>query len=146
MTPRALVCRAAARPDAGSLSLEVTFLAPGLLLMLLFLVAAGRFTDVSGALDAGVRDAARAATQARSLTEAQQRAQRVLADAVGTASQRCRDTLAVEPIATFRPGGAVTVNASCRYPLADLGLPGVPGELTVRGTFASPLDPNREVR
>ncbi|PPK98778.1 hypothetical protein CLV92_101479 [Kineococcus xinjiangensis] len=134
------------RRDEGSLSLELSMLAPGLVLLLLFLLAAGRVTGVDGAFDAGVRDAARAATQARSPVQAQQRAERVLAAAVATVSVHCRDSLRVEPIAVFEPGRPVTVTASCTYPVSDLGLPGMPGSLTARSTFASPLDPNRVVQ
>ena len=136
---------AGAGRDEGSLSLEVSLLAPGLVLLLLLLMAAGRVTGVSGAFDAGVRDAARAATQARSADHAGNRARQVLEEAVGAVSAQCRDTLRVEPIAVFEPGAPVTVSASCTYPVADLGLPGMPGVLTVRSTFASPLDPNRVI-
>ena len=138
--------RPAGERDTGSLSLEFAFVAPGLVLLLLFLLAAGRATDVTGAFDAAVRDAARAATQARSAAEAQRRAERILTAALEQVSRRCAETLVVEPVPVFRPGAAVTVAASCRYPVGDLGLPGLPGELPVRGSFASPLDPNRVVR
>ena len=137
--------RTAAGED-GSLALEFSVLAPAGLLLLLLLVAAGRSTGVAGALDAGVRDAARAATQARSATQAQAAATAVLADALRSASPGCRDSLRVDPITSFEPGRAVTVSASCTYSVADLGLPGMPGSLTARSSFASPLDPNRVVR
>ncbi|GAA4662253.1 TadE/TadG family type IV pilus assembly protein [Kineococcus glutinatus] len=131
--------------EEGSLSLEFAVAAPALVLLLLFLLAVGRVSGVQGTFDAGVRDAARAATQARSAHDAQQRARAVLLAAVGGASQ-CGGSLVVEPIAVFEPGRAVTVSARCSYGVADLGLPGMPGTLTVRGSFASPLDPNRGVR
>ncbi|WP_337063250.1 TadE/TadG family type IV pilus assembly protein [Kineococcus sp. G2] len=130
--------------EAGSLALEFTLVAPALLLLVALLLAYGRAGLVSAALDSGVRDAARSATQARSADDARSRAEEVVRAAVGEGE--CADTLAVEPLARFEPGSPVTVTARCRYALADLGLPGAPGHVTVGSSFSSPLDPNRGVR
>ncbi|WP_432492150.1 TadE/TadG family type IV pilus assembly protein [Kineococcus gypseus] len=125
------------------MALEFTLVAPALLLLVALLLACARATQVSATLDAGVRDAARTATQARSAEDATARAREVIATALGPGE--CAASLVVEPVERFEPGAAVTVRARCTYPLADLGLPGVPGGVGVRSSFSSPLDPNREV-
>jgi Flp pilus assembly protein TadG len=124
-------------------ALEFTLVAPALLLLIALLLAYARVTQVSATLDAGVRDAARAATLARDPVAAQQRATAVVQDAVGPGN--CADSLVVDPIPVFAAGQAVTVTATCSYSVADLGLPGLPGSLSVTSSFASPLDPNREL-
>ncbi|ABS04593.1 TadE/TadG family type IV pilus assembly protein [Kineococcus radiotolerans] len=130
-------------PDAGSVALEFTLVAPALLLLVALLLAYARVTQVSATLDSGVRDAARAATTARNPLAAQERARVVVRDAVGAGN--CADSLVVEPIPEFAAGRAVTVTATCTYSVGDLGLPGLPGSLSVTSSFASPLDPNREL-
>jgi Flp pilus assembly protein TadG len=130
-------------PDEGSVALEFTLVAPALLLLIALLLAYARVTQVSATLDSGVRDAARAATTARDPAAAQRRAHDVVVDAVGAGD--CADSLVVEPIPEFAAGRPVTVTATCRYSVDDLGLPGVPGSLSVTSSFASPLDPNREL-
>jgi Flp pilus assembly protein TadG len=132
------------RDDRGSIALEFTLVAPALFLLVLLLLGYARVSMVSATLDAGVRDAARAATTARSASAAQSRAFEVVSAAVGAGD--CGSSLVVDPLPEFVPGRPVTVHAQCRYSMADLGLPGVPGSLSVSSSFSSPLDPNREVR
>lgn len=130
--------------DEGSIALEFTLVAPTLLLLVMLLLGYARVSTVAATLDAGVRDAARAATTSRSADEAQARAHGVITAAVDSAD--CRDSLVVEPLPQFTPGRPVTVTARCSFSMADLGLPGLPGSLSAHSSFASPLDPNREVR
>lgn len=135
--------RARGARDAGSIALEFTLVAPALLLLLAFLLACARYTSAGATLDAGVRDAARAATTSRSAAEAQQRATAVVRAAVAPGA--CADSLVVDPLPQFLAGRPVTVTARCTVPVGDLGLPGMPGHLTVTSAFSSPLDPNREL-
>ncbi|WP_432519456.1 TadE/TadG family type IV pilus assembly protein [Kineococcus sp. SYSU DK006] len=130
--------------ERGSVALEFTLVAPALLLLIALLLACARVGQLNATLDAGVRDAARSATTARSVEDAQHLALQVLQAAVGPGD--CADSLVVERIPEFRAGRPVTVTASCSSSVADLGLPGAPGSLTVRSAFSSPLDPNRELR
>ncbi|MEZ0492847.1 TadE/TadG family type IV pilus assembly protein [Kineococcus sp. TBRC 1896] len=129
--------------EDGSIALEFTLLAPALLLLLAFLLACARYTSAGATLDAGVRDAARTATTSRSAAEAQQRAAAVVHAALAPGA--CADSLVVDPLPEFVAGRAVTVTARCTVPVGDLGLPGVPGHLSVTSAFSSPLDPNREL-
>lgn len=135
------------RGDDGSIAVELVFLMPLFLLLLALLYGYGRVAQVNGTMEAGTRDAARSASQARSAAEAEQAAERAVLSSLGAGGQACRDTLEVSLRGgVFRAGFPVTVEASCTYPLGDLGLPGVPGTVEVTSSFTSPVDPNRGVR
>jgi len=133
------------RPDdRGSIAVELAFVAPIFLLLLSLLYAYARVSQVNGTLDAGTRDAARAASQARTIDDAQEQAEEIVRSSLGSGgSQRCLDTLQARVVGAFAAGVPVKVRSTCRYSLDDLGLPGVPGEVTVSSSFTSPVDPGR---
>lgn len=132
------------RGDRGSLAVELVIVMPLLLALLGVVFAYGRVAQVNGTLEAGTRDAARSASQARSAPEAAERA--LTAVRTSLPDGPCRDSLQVRlRDGVFRPGFPVTVQSSCRYPLGDLLL-GVPGSVTPSSSFTSPLDPNRGLR
>ncbi len=133
----------AVRDERGSLSIEYVFFTPMVFLVFALIYIYARVAQVNGVLDTGTRDAARVATQAFSYSAAQQAAQEVIRDEVGTDSQECLDTLQVAVSPNFAPGQTITVTASCSYPISDAGLPGAPGTLHVSSQFSSILDPNR---
>ena len=148
MTRRDHSCRKRAPRDAGSLALELAFIMPLLLLILALLYGYGRVAHVNGALEAGTRDGARAASQARSVAQALEVAERAVRASMGASADDCAGggpTVELRD-GVFRAGFPVTVKASCSYPLGDLGLPGVPGSANVSSSFTSPVDPNRGVR
>ena len=124
------------------MALEMVILTPLLLLLLALLFAYGRAAQANSTLQAGVRDAARSASQARNAVDARTRAEAVIRAALGPGATGCQNSLQLDPI-RFQLDVPVTVTARCSYPLNDLGLPGAPGSITASATFASPLDPNR---
>lgn len=134
-------------PERGSLALELTLIAPGFFLLLSLILAYGRYASVTGLTESAARDAARAATQSRSLADAGDRVDRIITQTLLDAPPSCRDTGAgrIEGD-TFLPGDFLTVTVTCRVDYADLGLPGAPGSRTVTRQFTSPLDPYRGVR
>lgn len=120
---------------------------PLMLLLLALLYGYGRVAQANGTMEAGARDAARAASQSRSASEAEAAAERAVRSSLGAGATACQNTLRVVlRNGVFRAGFPVTVVATCTYPLGDLGLPGVPGTVDVSSTFTSPVDPNRGVR
>ena len=130
------------RDERGSMAIELAMAAPALVLVLLLVFAYGRAAGVNGTLESGTRDAARSATFSRSYAEAEDRARTVVRAAVkDDVPPRGLDSLEVSVSTTFAAGEPVTVSASCRYDLADLGLPGAPGEITPESSFTSVLDP-----
>jgi Flp pilus assembly protein TadG len=134
--------------DAGNAALELVVLAPVILILLGLVIAAGRTSIAQGAVDAAARDAARQASI--SLTPD-------TAKAAALSSARAalsRDGLDCNPVVTVDTGqfstvpvgqpATVTATVSCRVPLSDLVVPGLPGSRTLSYTFTSPLDPFRE--
>lgn len=138
--------RAHRSSERGSLAVELALVVPLLFLLIALVAAYGRVARVNGQLEAGTRDAARAASQARSAAGAEAAAEQAVLASLTGASAQCTDTLEVVLLGLFEAGQTVRVEASCSYPLDDLGLPGAPGDVEVSSTFSSPLDPNRGVR
>jgi Flp pilus assembly protein TadG len=133
--------------ERGSLALELTLIAPGFFLLLALILAYGRYASVTGLTEAAARDAARAATQSRSLNDAGDRVDRIVTETLRDAPPSCRSTGSGRIDGDgFLPGDFVTVTVTCAVDYADLGLPGAPGSRTVTRRFTSPLDPYRGVR
>jgi len=130
------------RDERGSLALEMAMLAPCILLIFGLIFAYGQVAQVHGTLESGTRDAARSATQARTYTDARDRARQVVAEAITGTPAACQDDLDVKVSNDFQPGEPVTVVATCHYSLSAL-LPGAPGTVTATSSFTSMLDPNR---
>ncbi|WGW12627.1 hypothetical protein LWF01_02335 [Saxibacter everestensis] len=126
------------------MSVELVIIIPMLLLVVALVYAYARVALVNANFEAGVRDAARAASQSRSAGEAEETARRVVEQGVARQSPQCLESLRIESIPDLTPGYVVTVQAECDYALSDL-LVFVPGEVTVASQFSSPVDPNRGV-
>jgi Flp pilus assembly protein TadG len=111
------------------MTVEFVMLTPLLLVLMLFLVFAGRVVEAHGQVDGAARDAARAASIAQSPGAAQASAdQAVSADINGWCSAPIVDG--------FVAGSqAVTVTLHCTVPLSF-----VSGSLTVTGFAVAPLD------
>ncbi|MEO9151748.1 MAG: TadE/TadG family type IV pilus assembly protein [Lapillicoccus sp.] len=125
----------ARRRDRGSMAVEVVILVPVLFAFVLLIVAGGRLVLRQGEIDSAARDAARAASLARSSGEARgAAADAVRASMGGTSCGTAVDT------SQFFAGGDVAVQISCVVPFGDLGLVGLPGSTTVRGKSVAPLD------
>ena len=137
--------------ERGSLAVEMAIIIPSILLIFALIFVYGRAASVNGNLESATRDAARAATLARSYDEARDRVDAVLAEAMSGAPASCVDSLrwADQPdsftAADFQPGEPITVHATCSYSLGDIGLPGAPGTLRPESAFTSMLDPYRGV-
>jgi len=139
------------RDERGSLAVEMAIIIPSILLIFALIFVYGRAASVNGNLESATRDAARAATLARSYDEARDRVDAVLAEGMSRAPASCRDSLtwASEPDSfgpgDFEAGKPITVQATCTYSLGDIGLPGAPGNLRPESAFTSMLDPYRGV-
>jgi Flp pilus assembly protein TadG len=144
MTPRSAAARAR---DAGSVTVEAAVLAPALVLVLLLMIAAGRISLTGSAVDQAATTAARAASLARTPADAQQAAGNTARASLAEQHLTCSQLNITADTAGFaRPPGQprqVTVEVRCAMPLADIGLPGLPGTITHAARFASPLDPYR---
>lgn len=126
--------------------MEFVLVTPLLLVLLLFVVGLGRLGVARGDVDGAARDAARAASLARSAG-----ATRPLAYQAASASLRDRGLTCealrvdVEPGA-FEAGGVVAVNVTCNVHLADLTLVWTPGAKEISSRFVEPIDAYRGLR
>lgn len=113
------------------MTVEFVLLAPLLIVLMLFLVLAGRVVEAHGQVDGAARDAARAASLARSLGQADVDARAAVnADIRGGWCQNVT-------VNGFTPGStAVTVTLNCSLDLAYLGV----GSVTINGSAIAPLD------
>ncbi len=113
------------------MAVEFVLMVPLLLLLLVFLVMAGRIVEAHGEVDGAARDAARAASIARSPQAAQAAANAaVAADINGW----CQDPT----VTGFVPASpAVQVHLDCGLNLGFLDL----GSVRIKGFAVAPLDP-----
>lgn len=135
------------RGESGSVSVELAAIAPALLLVLLLTIAAMRLTLATGQVDGAARDAARAASLARTPGAASAAAQQSAASSLAGQHVTCtRLAVTVDtagytiPIGT---PGTVAVHVSCLVDLADVAVPGMPGSRTMTAGYSAPLDPYR---
>ncbi|WP_207936161.1 TadE/TadG family type IV pilus assembly protein [Actinomadura sp. KC216] len=127
------------------MTLELVIFAPALIIMLLFVIAAGRIAQAHQAVEAAARDAARQASIARDPATAQTSATSSAQAALHREGLNCPAHVSVDTSGFARPVGAaatVTAHVTCTVQLADVSLAGVP-TTTVRSHFTSPIDPYR---
>lgn len=130
----------AAGRDAGSSTAEMAVLAPLLMMFVLLVVLCGRIVSAQMDLDAAASSAARSASISRTQSTARAEAQ---SNALATLAARgvtCPNPNVNISTGGFQAGGTVTVTVSCRVPLSDLLLLGVPGSRTVTASSTSPID------
>jgi Flp pilus assembly protein TadG len=126
-------------------TLELVIFAPALIIMLLFVIAAGRIAQAHQAVEAAARDAARQASIARDPATAQSNATSSAQAALTREGMSCSAQVSVDTSGFSRPVGApatVTAHVTCTVQLADVALVGVPSS-TVSSRFTSPIDPFR---
>lgn len=125
--------------ERGSMAVEVVLLTPILLLFTLLVVAGGRYVSVRADIEAAARDAARAASFARSNGDAQTAANTVATAALGGDS----DCQVARIGGNFEAGGIVNVTLNCQVSNDGLGLLGLTGSLAMSATGSAPLDTYR---
>jgi Flp pilus assembly protein TadG len=130
--------------ERGSATVELLVVAIALLAFTGGLVGVGRLTSTRVALAGVAREAARAAANATTPTQAirtgHQRGQLV---AAGYQLNPNRLQVTVDPAGLAR-GGTLTVTASYRVPLDDLPTMGLlPGQLTLTAHQQEPIDPHK---
>lgn len=126
--------------DGGSVSVELTVLTPVVIAMLCFVVGLGRIADADGQVTGAARDAARAASLARTVDAATAAARRTAQVDVAAAGIDCTSLEVSTDTGAFRPGGVVRVTVHCTAALADVAMSGLPGAKTLTATAAAPID------
>jgi len=134
------------RAERGSMSVELAVVAPGLILLLLLVGAAGRVVEAQGHLDGAARDAARAASIAQSPPQAGQAARQAAQADLGSTSWCGAGTVQAQvtgfPAAgqAAQQGDDVTVTVTCEVDMSPFGLLGFRPALVLTGQAVAPLD------
>jgi Flp pilus assembly protein TadG len=133
--------------DRGSMSVELVVIAPALVLLLLLVGAGGRWVESHGAIDGAARDAARAASIARTPGDAVTLAQQA-ATADLASSGWCNAGSANVGVTGFPSSGQftaqgtdVTVTVTCSVNMSPFTMLGFSAASPVTGTAVAPLDP-----
>jgi Flp pilus assembly protein TadG len=132
--------------ERGAVALELVVLTP-VLVMALWLVGvfAMRMMLADAQVDSAARDAARAATIARTPRAAQAAAAEAAAATLAQAKPQCQAVHTLTDTRGFGPGGSVQVTVRCVLRLGDLGLLGLGSTRTVSKTYLAPVDVFRAV-
>ncbi len=135
-------------PDRrGSVSVELTLLAPALVLMLALLVAGGRLWFARTSVAEAAQTSARAGSLARSAAAAAASGADAGRASMSTAGLSCvASSVAVGTAGFAVPVGnpaTVTADVRCRVSFADVFLPGMPGSLELTGHGSAALDTYR---
>jgi Flp pilus assembly protein TadG len=135
------------RGERGSISVELAVLAPGLALLLLLVAAGARVVEVQGHIDGAARDAARAASIARSYSQAVTSAQQAAQADLGTTSLCTPGTVGVQvagypavPQTVTGAVGAVTVTVTCLVDMSPFKALGFGVTKRFTGQAVAPLD------
>lgn len=128
------------RTERGSATAELVLLTPLVVGMLLLIVALGRFTEARSDVDAAARDAARAASIARTGDSARVDAAEAAASTLQAGGTSCRTMTVDLDLADFRPGGNVAARIACVVDLADVSMLRLPGSKTFAATSVSVID------
>jgi Flp pilus assembly protein TadG len=142
---RRLSARARGRGrERGSLSAELAVVAPGLVLLLLLVGAAGRVVEAQAHLDGAARDAARAASIAPSAAQAGPAALQAAQADLGRTSWcvpgTVRATVTGYPAGLAQPGDAVTATVICAADMSPFTLLGFRPSMRFTGQAVAPLD------
>jgi Flp pilus assembly protein TadG len=135
----------ARRDERGVAVLEFVLLVPVFLLMVFFVVGLGRLGQARENIDGAARDAARAASMARSPGDARIAAEGVATDALATHDLTCANLAVNVDTGDFRAGGWVRVDLSCTVTMADLTGVWTPGSKTMAARGLAVVDEFRRV-
>lgn len=129
--------------DDGSLTVEIVLLAPLVFAVFCFVIGLGRLDEAHGQLVGAARDAARAASDARTPADATTAATNAAHLDLTTSGFTCREVSVRVDTRAFTPGGLVSVTVSCTTSLSDVTVSGLPGAKTLTAAASAPLDTYR---
>jgi Flp pilus assembly protein TadG len=130
--------------DRGSSTAELVILTPVVIVVLLLVVALGRYAHGKQLVEQAASAAARAASMSATAVQARDRGAAAAAAALGDAGVSCASMNTAVDAADFRPGGTVRVTLTCTADLSGLALAGVPGSVTLTATGRAPLETYRQ--
>lgn len=133
--------------ERESVTLELTILAPAILLLLGLVLVAGRIQVAGGAVEQASAAAAREASITRTPTTATTTARAAAADVLDRRDLHCTTlTVSVDASGFAVPVGQpaqVAATVTCAVSVGQLTVPGLPGTKTMTARTASVLDTYR---
>lgn len=129
--------------ERGTAALELTLIAPILLVALLFVVGLGRMAHARQQVEAVAADSARAASLERNTARSETAAKDAAAASLDQAGVSCTNLDVDVDLSSYQPGGRVTVAVSCTARLADLAIAGFPGARTFTARSTVPIESHR---
>jgi Flp pilus assembly protein TadG len=131
----------------GSIVIELALLLPVMMLVLSSAWVANRTSFAARIVDAAAYASARAASLSRDGDTARARATTSATDTLALQDLHCSQLTIDVDVSQFArrvgPPANVTVTLVCVVNMADIAMPGMPGERTVWGRYTSPIDQYR---
>ena len=130
----------APRCQRGSTALELTLLAPVLLVVLMLVVGLGRMAHARQQVESIAADAARAASLARDPADSAHQARAAAELSRDAADLSCTSLDTHVDTGDYRPGGTVRVTVTCTADLADVAISGLPGRRAFTASSVVPIE------
>lgn len=131
------------RDERGVSAIELTLIAPVLMVVLLFVVGLGRMAHARQQIEAVAADSARAASLERNTSQSAHAAEVAATRSLGDAGVSCTNLNVDVDLSSYQPGGRVTVTVSCKTKLSDVALAGFPGSRVFSATSVVPIETYR---
>lgn len=131
------------RDERGTSMIELTLIAPLLMVVLLFVVGLGRMAHARQQIEAVAADSARAASLERNTSQSAHAAELAATRSLGEAGVSCTNLDVNVDLSSYQPGGRVTVTVSCKTKLSDVALGGFPGSRVFTATSVVPIETYR---
>lgn len=126
--------------EEGSAALEMVLVTPVLIVLLLFAVAAGRFSVARNEVTEAARDAAREASTWRSPVQASTEGVRRGLDSLSAGRVTCRSPSVMIDASRLYPGGSAVADVTCTVQLGDLVGLRMGGSRTLRARAVAVVD------
>lgn len=130
--------------DRGASTAELVIVTPVVIVLLLMVVAFGRYAYGRQLVEQAASAAARAASLSMTAAQADQRARQAAAASLNDAGVSCSRMDTAVDATDFRAGGTVSVTLTCVADLSGLALSGLPGSATMTATGRAPLETFRQ--
>lgn len=128
------------RGEHGTAAIELTLMAPVLMVILLFVVGLGRMAHARQQIEAVAADSARAASLERNTSKSEAAAKTAAEQSLGDAGVSCTSLNVSVNLSSYQPGGRVTVTVSCTTKLSDVTMAGFPGSRIFTATSSVPIE------
>lgn len=128
------------RHEDGTAAVELVFVAPILLVVLLLVVGLGRMAYARQQVEGVAADAARAASLERNTALSAAAGRDMARASLGRAGLSCQALDVDVDISDYRPGGSVNVRVRCTASLGDVALSGLPGQRVFTADASVPIE------